>query len=274
MTASRTDVVEVDGAVLEYDVAGEGPAVVFLHPGLWDRRAWDEQFEVFAERHRVLRYDLRGFGRSSRLEAGVAYSHVEDLVAVMDAAGVDRAALVGCSMGGRIAIDAALTHPARAWALVPVAAGVGGLQEGTPEEEAWEAERLAPVEAAADAGDLDRAMTIEVRTMWALLGTDDARGRRILDIAIDNAHLQALGSSDERRIEPPAIGRLGEIALPTLVVVPDHDPPWTERVCRLIADGIAGARVVEIPDTDHVVNMRRPDAFNRVVLEFLADAGA
>jgi pimeloyl-ACP methyl ester carboxylesterase len=105
--------VEVNGGRLEYELAGAGPAVAFLHPGLWDRRAWDDQFDVFAERHRVVRHDARGYGRSSRPEPGRPYSHVEDLGAVLDAAGIDRAALVGCSMGGGTALHFALVHPDR-----------------------------------------------------------------------------------------------------------------------------------------------------------------
>ncbi|MEX2204105.1 MAG: alpha/beta fold hydrolase [Actinomycetota bacterium] len=102
MTHLDTGDVEINGGRLEFDVAGDGPPVVFLHPGLWDRRTWDDQFGLFSKTYRVVRYDARGYGRSSRPEPGYPYSHVEDLAAVMDAAPVDRAALVGCSMGGGI----------------------------------------------------------------------------------------------------------------------------------------------------------------------------
>jgi 3-oxoadipate enol-lactonase len=133
----RTNVVETaDGARLEFDVAGQGPAVAFLHPGLWDRRAWDDQFRVLATTYRALRYDLRGYARSSRPEPGASHSHVEDLVPVMDAAGVGQGALIECSMGGRVALDATLAHPDRVSALVLIAPGVSGIEEGTPEEEA------------------------------------------------------------------------------------------------------------------------------------------
>jgi pimeloyl-ACP methyl ester carboxylesterase len=130
---------EVDGGVLAWESAGEGPGVAFLHPGLWDSRVWDEQFGVFSKTYRVLRHDFRGYGRSSRPEPGKPYSHVDDLEGVMDAAGVDRAALIGNSMGGRVAIDFALEHPSRVSALVLAAPGLSGF-EGTPEEESrWEA---------------------------------------------------------------------------------------------------------------------------------------
>ena len=101
MTRMASGVVEFDGGALAWESAGEGPDVVFLHPGLWDGRVWDEQFGVFSRTYRVLRFDFRGYGRSSRPEPGRPYSHVEDLAAVMDAAGVERAALIGNSMGGQ-----------------------------------------------------------------------------------------------------------------------------------------------------------------------------
>jgi pimeloyl-ACP methyl ester carboxylesterase len=270
VTPATTAVVEVNGGVLEYDVAGEGPAVAFLHPGLWDRRTWDDQFEAFAGSYRVLRLDARGYGRSSRPEPGRAYSHVEDLAAVMDAAGIDRAALVGCSMGGETAIDFALTHPARTSALVLVAAGVGGFGEFTPEEEAWWAPHDAAVEEAIGAGDLERARRLQMAA-WAPLGTDDPAGARILAIALDNVHELTMDESGAASIEPPAAERLGEIVAPTLVLPADQDPPEMLRMARAFAREIPNARVVEIPRTDHVINMRRPAEFNEVVLAFLAD---
>jgi pimeloyl-ACP methyl ester carboxylesterase len=270
MTGVRVGRVEHDGGVLEYEVAGAGPEVAFLHPGLWDRRTWDDQFEVFARAYRVLRLDARGYGRSSRLEPGRPYSPVDDLGAVMDAAGFARAALVGCSIGGGTALEFAVEHPDRVAALVLVATALPGLEEGTPEEEAWWDEHGAPVRVAVEAGDLERAQDLRLRTMWAMLGVDEGAGRRIRDIAFDNLHELTMDESGTRHPTPSAYERLGDVAAPTLVVAPDHDPPET-RVCRLVADRIPNARFVQIPRTDHVVNMRRPDEFNRVALEFLGE---
>jgi pimeloyl-ACP methyl ester carboxylesterase len=271
VTVVRTDSVEVNDGRLEFDVAGEGPPVVFLHPGLWDRRTWDEQFGVFSRTYRVLRYDARGYGRSSRPEPGLPYSHVQDLAAVMDAVGFERAALVSCSMGGGTAIDFALVHPDRVSALVVAAPGVSGTDEGTPEEEAWFEERQAPIEALIEAGDLEAAQDLRLRSMWAQLGIEDEAGARIRRIALDNLHELTMDESAHRGIDPPAIERLEQIAAPTLVLPSDHDPPWTERTCRILAERIPNARLVQIPEVDHVVNVRKPAEFNRAVLEFLGE---
>ena len=270
MTNLETGSLEVDGGRLEFDVAGMGPPVVFLHPGLWDRRTWDDQFDVFAKAYRVVRYDARGYGRSSRPEPGRGYSHVLDLVAVLDAVGVGPAALVGCSMGGMTALDGALAFPERVSALVLAAPGVSGLDEGTPAEEEWFSERQGPIDAMIEAGDLEAAEELRL-TMWAQLGTDDPAGARIRQIAFDNLHELTMDESARVDIDPPAIRRLEQVAAPTLVLPADHDPPWTERICRVLAARIPNARLVQIPDVDHVVNMRKPGEFNDVVLEFLGE---
>lgn len=272
MTGSRF--VDVEGGRMYVEEAGSGDAVVFLHPGLWDSRTWDPQFASFADRYRVLRLDARGYGRSSRPEPGVPYSHARDLRVVLDDAGIERAALVGCSMGGATGIDFTLVHPDRVSALVLAAAGPNGF-EGSPEQEAaWEAwwnERDAPVDAAVEAGDLERAQDLRLSTMWAQLGTDDEGGRRIRDIAFDNLHELTMDESAQIRLDPSAFSRLGEITVPTLVLPADHDPPEMEPIAVAVAERIPGARLVRIPETDHVINLRRPDEFDRVVLGFLAE---
>jgi pimeloyl-ACP methyl ester carboxylesterase len=244
--------------------------IAFLHPGLWDSRTWDEQFRSFSRSYTVVRYDARGYGRSSRPEPGAPYSHVEDLVAVMDAVGLDRAALVGCSMGAATAIDAALTHPERVTALALAGAGINGDFDLTTDEEA-ELERLnRPVEEAIDEGDLDRAEDARLR-MWAALGIEDPAGSRIRQIAFDNLHELTMDEAGRRDISPPAIGRLEDIAAPTLVLPADHDPLAYRRVSAILTERIPNARLVQIPETDHVVNMRRPAEFNGVVREFLGE---
>jgi pimeloyl-ACP methyl ester carboxylesterase len=269
-----TGVARSEDATLEFDVAGEGAPVTLLHPGLWDRRVWDEQFGLFSRTYRVLRYDARGYGRSSRPEPGVPYSHVRDLIAVLDAAGIERTALVGCSMGGGIAIDAALTHPDRFTALVLAASGLGGF-EGTPEQEAeweaWYAEPDAAIEAAIEAGDLERAQDLRLSTTWAPLGTEDEAGARIREIAFDNLHELTMDESAAEQPDPPAFARLEEIAIPTLVLPADHDPPDLVAISQALAERTPKARVVRIPETDHVINLRRPAEFNRAVLEFLGE---
>lgn len=261
---------EAEHGRLWFETAGDGPAIVFLHPGLWDSRTWDGQLEVFSKRYRVVRYDARGYGRSSRPEPGIPYSHVDDLVAVMDAVEVDRAALVGCSMGASTAIDAALTHPARVTGLALAGSGINGDFDVTPGEEA-ELEWLnAPVEEAMNRRDLEQAEDARLR-IWAPLGTDDPAGARIREIAFGNLHELTMDESGKRDIWPPAADRLEEVAAPCLVLPADRDPTVYRRLSAILAERIPNARLLQIAETDHVVNMRRPAEFNRVVIEFLGE---
>jgi pimeloyl-ACP methyl ester carboxylesterase len=259
-----------DGGRLRYDAAGTGPVVLLMHPGLWDRRTWDDQMRSFpAAGYRAVRYDARGYGESSR-PTGDPYARVDDQLALVDALDVTEAALVGCSMGGSIEIDFTLEHPDRVWALIPVASGLSGFEAREEEEDWWE-ERWAPVQAAIDAGDVERAQDLQLE-IWAPLGTDDEAGRRIRDIAFDNIHELTMDESAQVDLDPPAAHRLGEIDIPTLVVIAEHDPPYMRRLGDLMARGITGARRVTIEGADHVVNLRRPARFDEVVLAFLDEA--
>jgi 3-oxoadipate enol-lactonase len=261
--------VRVADGELYYEIEGEGPHVTLIHPGLWDSRTWDPQVPVLVEAgYRVLRYDVRGYGRSSRLPQAT-YSHVRDLLALMVALGVERSALISCSMGGEIALDFTLSHPERVDALVLAASGLGGY-EGTPEENAWWEQTSKGVDAAIEAGDLEGAEDLRL-AIWAPLGTDDAAGRRIREIAFDNIHELTMDESGGEELDPPALERLHEISVPTLVIDAADDVPTMHSIADILAAGIPGARKVVIENADHVVNLRQPEEFNRGMLGFLEE---
>lgn len=264
-----TGVAEVPAnAHLWWERAGAGPHVTLLHPGLWDSRTWDPQFASWPERFSMLRYDLRGYGRSTRLDGG-PYSHVRDLVALLDALEIERTALVGCSMGGAIALDAALEHPDRVTALVLAAPGLDGFEENDAERAWWE-ERARPIEAAKERSDIAGAQTLRLG-IWAPLGTNDDTGRRIRDIAFDNIHEVTMDESGEEGLDPPAARRLGEVVVPTLVMIAEHDPPDMIRIGETLIDGIPGAAGHVVADADHVVNLRQPERFDEAALPFLIE---
>jgi 3-oxoadipate enol-lactonase len=164
-----------NGARLFYEEAGEGPAVVLVHGGLGDLRMWDGVVPLLAASHRVVRFDVRGFGRSDA-PAGEFSPH-EDLRALLDGLGIESAALVGLSLGGRIVLDAALELPERVSALVLVAPGVNGL----PLEGVYSEEQDREFGEALAGGDLERAAAIDL-SVWAPLGTDE----RIKALLLDN----------------------------------------------------------------------------------------
>jgi 3-oxoadipate enol-lactonase len=252
-------VVEVNGARLWYDEAGQGPAVVLLHGGLGDSGLWEPVVPLLAERFRTIRTDLRFFGRS--VGPAAPWSWVDDVVAAIDELDLGRVALVGLSMGGRVAIDVALAAPERLWAVAGVAPGLGGL-DGDP----YSGEQNDRYEAAEAVGDVDAMMAVDFE-VWAPLGADERMAR--LWHATPDANPLPPGL-EPRRTED-AKERLGELSVPALVVTVSHDPAVFREVGPLVAERAPDARHVEL-DSDHYVTLREPELLARVLLDFLAAA--
>src|SRR5712692_4395233 len=138
-----------NGTKLYYETLGEGHPLVLLHGGYMDGRMWDDQFAVFAERYWVVRYDIRGFGKSKMPQ--VPYSNVQDLYELLKHLQIEKAYLLGLSLGGMIAIDFTLEHPEMVDALVLVGAAMSGFVPSFSEEqEKLERQRAAPFIKAAE----------------------------------------------------------------------------------------------------------------------------
>jgi 3-oxoadipate enol-lactonase len=254
---------------LHHEVAGTGTAVVLVHAGICDSRMWDPQWAALARGGRVLRYDMRGFGRSP-LPPG-PYSHGRDLLDVMDAAGIDRAALVGVSLGGRVALEVALAAPARVSGIVAVGAGL-------PDHEWSAAVRAygAAEDAAIGRGDLDAAAETTVR-FW-VDGPDrtpeqvDASVRdrvREMQLRAYALQLDTWEDDDERQLAPDLPARLAAIRQPALVLVGERDQPDILAIADRLAGTLPDARFASIPDAAHVPIMERPGPFLRLVEGFL-----
>jgi 3-oxoadipate enol-lactonase len=236
------------------DVSGAGPAVVLLHEGVVDSRIWNRVVPLLAEQHQVIRYDQRGFGRSPMPDG--PYSLVDDLVSVLDRAGAERAALVGASRGGHIALTAAVERPERVAALVLV----GSPRPGDPLTPDWTAEQIARWEAADAANDWAAMAELDIE-MWAPLGVDD----ELRAMFVENAE----GSNTEHaNTDEPPVGRLGKIS-PTLVVIGGRDVPAINESGRGLARDIAGARLAVIDEADHMVPWRAPEELSHLIIDFL-----
>jgi pimeloyl-ACP methyl ester carboxylesterase/RimJ/RimL family protein N-acetyltransferase len=260
---------DVDGARLYYEEAGSGRPLVLLHAGIADCGMWDDQFEAFAQRYRVIRYDLRGWGRTEPTDA--PFAHHRDLYDLLKALGVAKTHLLAASYGGRVAIDFALVHPEMVDGLVLMAPGVGGYTM-SPHLDDLEVE----IEAAVEAGDLDRAAEIDVRTWFdgpkrtpdqpdpAVRGRAHAQARRIYAGIADGA---PMGRS--ARLDPPAIEQLARLFAPTLVLVADGDQPDMLAIADLLVERAGEVTKVVLPDMGHLPNMERPAEFNQQVLDVL-----
>jgi len=258
--------VTLNGARIHYERSGTGFPVLFIHAGIADSRMWEPQAAAFAKTFDMVRPDLRGFGDTALPPA--PYSGVGDLEALLNHLRIKRAHVVGCSMGGTLAIDLALEDSQRVERLVLVAAGVSGSNLG-----AADAELFAEIEEADKAGDMDAVNRAEVR-LWV----DGPRRREgsapavvrelVLDMNGRSLHTD-WSSAESRPIDRPAIGRLSEIAAPTLVIVGSEDLPHCLANANLITSKVPGARKVIIEDAAHLPSLERPEEFNRLVLDFL-----
>jgi len=254
------------------EAAGDGPAVVLIHAGICDARMWDPQWETFPRSHRVVRYDLRGFGRSA-IEPG-RWSNARDLLGVLEQQDVRKASLVAVSMGGRVALEVAIARPDLVEALVLVGAGLPGHEWSAEMKAADEAEMAALTE-----GDLDAAVEVSLRT-WV-----DGPRRRPEDV---DPEVRALVGEMQRRAyelqmpvwetaeEEPLVGdlseRLGEVGAPTLVLVGEEDVPDMHEIAGRLERELPNASRASIADTAHVPSLERPREFDQLVLPFLQSA--
>jgi len=249
-----------------YELAGEGePTVILIHGGLLDCHMWDGQFELLAQTHRVLRYDADAHGKST-LPPDVYWDHL-GLRELMDHLGIDRAVLVGLSLGGRIAIDMALEEPDRVEAIVAVSSGLSGYRF---ESEFFLEQRDAMIHAW-KAGEFD-AVVEHFQRSW----TDGPhRGPAEVDPEV-REKVRAMARNglehamEGRLIDPPAVDRLDELDLPMLVILGELDMPGILDIADRIVEANPNAELVTIPNAAHMVNMEAPEQFNELLLEYLA----
>ncbi len=257
----------VNGTRLFYEVTGTGPAVVLIHGGQLDCRMWDGQFAAFSRDFRVIRYDVRGYGGS--FQPDMLYSDADDLAGLLDYLEVDKAHIVGLSLGGRIAIDFAVTHPARVASLALAGPGLSGYEP--PDGAETDLRMWNIIKAARDEGP-DQATARWLKDPFMAPAMEQARLVPVLrKIARENAHCWLQNPLLQRPPRPTPAMRLGEIKVPTLLVLGDRDVPQIKATVETLEKGIGGSRKVVIRGAGHMVNMEKPDDFNEAVLSVLRE---
>ncbi len=266
ISSSETGFTTVNGTRLYYEAAGLGRTLVLIHGGLVDSRMWDDQFAVFAQQYHTVRYDLRGNGKSTMPSGD--YTDYEDLFLLLQSLNIQRAFLLGSSGGAALAIDFTLQHPEVVEALVLVAPGINGYP--------WSAETL---ELASDfiahwqAGDIPRAVESRLRMLTDGPHRPPHHVNPVVREQVGEmiAHVLVLPRADgaPQPLDPPAMTRLSEIWVPTLIVVGDQDVREILCVADLLEEHISRAKKRVIREAAHMVNMEQPDEFNHHVLTFL-----
>jgi pimeloyl-ACP methyl ester carboxylesterase len=269
---SKSGYAEIKDVRIYYEIDGEGSNIVFVHAGCADCRMWDGQFITFARNHRVLRYDMRGYGKST-VSTG-SFSNRDDLYHLLEVLGIQQAHFIACSMGSLAVTDFALEHPERVKSLVLVSPALSGyLYEGPPPQSVLD------MIDARKTGDLQRAAEIQSQ-IWA-----DGFKRNSDQVNIEVHELVRQMSLDaltlqtdiirettfliEEPLNPPAMERLGQINIPTLVIVGDLDDDTEMAIAEVLTARISGAQKAVIHGTAHLPNMEKPEEFNQFVLAFL-----
>ena len=263
----KSGVVDIGTAKLAYDEAGEGNAIVMIHGGLLTKEMWDGPFQELAKSYRVVRYDARNHGRS-RGEKG-DFFHFKDLDALMDGLHIEKAVIMGLSMGGYVATDFVLRHPDKVRGLILVAPGLSGYDFHGPEIEAFGKK----YNAAAASGDKDK---IAEAFMEAWVYGPKRKAEDLPQALRDKVRgmiRQSMDARDDEAIEyrpiPLAAGRLNEIKAPTLAIVGDLDMPGILEIVDLLGKNVPNFEKVAIPGVAHMVSLEKPAEFNAAVRAFL-----
>ena len=260
------DRLPVGDSFLHHESAGAGRPLVFLHGGQMDSRMWDDTFAAFARSTRVVRYDVRGYGRSGPVAA--PYASHEDLHALLEALELDGVVLVGSSLGGRIAIDYALDHPERVAGLVLAAPGVTGWDWSGPDHAFFE-----PIAAAAAASDTERAVELWLASPYMSPAMERADlAPRLRELARANERAWTLPPVEHRR-EPPAVSELARLHVPTLLLIGGRDVPDLLRIADHLETELPRMRRVDLPDVGHLPSLEARAVFEAELQRFLRDLG-
>jgi pimeloyl-ACP methyl ester carboxylesterase len=250
--------------------AGEGKAIIFLHAGVVDKRMWTQQVNALSNSYHAVAYDRRGFGET--YTPNEAFSHVEDLRHILENFGIAKAVLVGCSQGGRVALDFALQYPRQVRALVLIAPAVSGAP--TPESfPPFIQEKLEALEQAEEAKDSDLVNRIEAN-LW-LDGPLSQEGRvsgemRELFLDMNGIALRHPELSEE--ISPPATyDRVANLTMPTLLLWGELDFPHVKERCRYIATTMPLAQARELAGVAHLPSLEQPQQVNELLETFFSD---
>lgn len=257
--------VSVGGGELYYEVGGEGRAVVLLHDGLLDRRAWDGRFETFSRFYHTVRYDRRGYGASSRPYR--SFSDVSDLHLLLRHLEIDEACLVGVSSGGKVSLEFALEHPEMVRALVLVGSDLGGYQ---PSEE--KKRRVTAILAVARERGVHAGVDAWMEDPYYPPAREKASARdKVRHLMAENLPRLLSVPSLRTESDPPVIEKLTSIVAPTLILVGEGDDRDNLRISSILEEGLPHATKRVLGASRHLVNLESPEVFERLVLYWLSD---
>lgn len=251
-------------AQIYYQSYGQGVPVVFLHGFGLDSRMWEPQLEPFAQAFRVIRYDLRGYGRSSL--PAEPYAQTDDLLWLLRYLDAIPAHLVGLSMGGQFALRFALTYPQAVRSLVLAGSALDGYRWSVQWQERWQG-----ILSVARAGDLQEAKRRWLSHPLFAPALEQPLVAASLATQINGySGWHWINRDPDQPPNPPVLDRLEQVVQPALVVVGERDLADFQTIAHTLASRLPHSRKVVIPKAGHMVNLEAPDGFNQEVLEFLS----
>jgi pimeloyl-ACP methyl ester carboxylesterase len=262
----------INNAKIYYETAGKEIPLVMIHAGVADSRQWNNEFTDFAQSYQVIRYDMRGYGKSEPVDG--EFSHMSDLVSLLDALEIHGPLVImGCSMGGGLAMDFALTHPSRAKALIMVDSGPSGLKLDKPSSS-----KFADAEKAFEAGDMDLVAEIETQIWFDGIDRTPEQVNPAMRELLYEMNRLALSHEVKKlgkrqpNTQIPAFERLGDLNIPVLVIVGAHDTAYILAAADYMTEKIPFARKVIIQDAAHLPNMDQPYEIQGIVKDFLDES--
>jgi pimeloyl-ACP methyl ester carboxylesterase len=249
---------------VHFDVVGSGPAVLFVHSGVTDSRMWDQQFGAFGD-HQLIRFDMRGYGRSDL--GSERFSNADDAIGILDDLGVETAVVVGCSVGGNVALQIASQAPDRLHGLVLVGTDSPGFDPGID----YQSPEWPDVVAEFQAGDMVRAAELEAEIWLAGIGRSTAdMDTKLVDLFVEMDLIALRNESDRDELEASnALEGLPNVDVPVLVVVGELDIPQMHAAANHLSEKLSAQPAVVIAESAHLPSMDQPEAFNRALGAFL-----
>jgi len=263
---TETGLAKVNGTSIYYELRGSGEPVVLIHGGFGDLRYWNGQFNALAKRYRVLRYDIRGFGKSAMPPEDEPYNVLEDLLGLLENFNFDPAHLVGYSMGSRIAVNFALAYPDRCKSLCLVGPVVSGFSSAAFKQWRRAVATIIPVyveKGQPAAG--DHAVDVAFQD----LGCDAATIEKVREIMRGYSYWHYTHRTPGRPAGLSAIERLGEIRVPVLTVTAERDLEFCRETAEMLTNAVPQAQKKVLNGAGHFMPMEKPAEINQIIMEFL-----
>ncbi len=263
----------VNGTRLYYEIAGMGKSLVFIHGSFGDRMHWDLQFGPLSKKYKVIRYDVRGYGKSAVPVADEPYRDSDDLNALMDFLGIKKAYICGLSMGSVIGVDFVLSHPDKSSALIaigPRVSGDGSAEYKTPMSDSVSAAVANAVELVRNNGPREGTDYLWTGNNPLSKSVVSSQTRQaLLHMGYEYSWWRYLNANKREQVFPTAIKQLREIKIPALIITAEYDLELCKQVAAVMVKEIHAAKLVSIKGAGHIMNMDKPKDFNKIISNFI-----